>query len=70
MSRQNGNFLLQALLALTLIFSFIPFFAQRLAARDMDAQMYASTQKVEVAQTAARIFIRERKLHWVRIYHW
>lgn len=60
MSRQNGNFLLQALLALTLIFSFIPFFAQRLAARDMDAQMYASTQKVEVAQTAARIFIRER----------
>lgn len=60
LSRQNGNFLLQALLALTLIFSFIPFFAGRLAARDIDAQMYASTQKVEVAQTAARIFIRER----------
>ena len=60
MSRQNGNFLLQALLALTLIFSFIPFFAGRLAARDMDSQMYASTQKIEVAQTAARIFIRER----------
>ena len=60
MSRQNGNFLLQALLALTLIFSFIPFFAGRLAARDMDSQMYASTQKIEVAQTAASIFIRER----------
>ena len=59
MHRQSGNFLLQALLALTLIFSFIPFFAQRLAARDMDAQMFSATQKVDVAQTAARIFIRE-----------
>ncbi len=55
---QYGNFLLQALLALTLIFSFIPFFAGRLAARDMDSQMYATTQKIETAQTAARIFIR------------
>lgn len=60
MRTQNGNFLLQALLALALIFSFIPFFAGQLAARDMDSQMYASTQKVEVAQTAARIFVRER----------
>ena len=58
--RQSGNFLLQALLALALMFSFIPFFAQRLASRDIDAQMYSSTQKIEVAQTAARIFIRER----------
>lgn len=60
MSRQSGNFLLQALLALTLIFSFIPFFAGRLASRDMDSQMYATTQKIDVAQTAARIFIRNR----------
>ena len=60
MRQHSGNFLLQALLALALIFSFIPFFAERLAARDMDAQMYASSQKVDVAQTAARIFIRER----------
>lgn len=59
MSRQNGNFLLQALLALALIFSFIPFFAGRLASRDLDSQMYATTQKVEVAQTAAQIFVRE-----------
>lgn len=59
MQGQRGNFLLQALLALTLIFAFIPFFAQRLAARDMDAQMYAATRQVETAQTAARIFIRE-----------
>ena len=59
MSRQNGNFLLQALLALALILSFIPFFAGRLASRDLDSQMYAATQKVEVAQTAAQIFVRE-----------
>ncbi len=59
MSRQNGNFLLQALLALALIFSFMPFFAGRLASRDLDSQMYATTQKVEVAQTAAQIFVRE-----------
>lgn len=59
MPRQSGNFLLQALLALTLIFSFIPFFAQQLSSRDMDSQMYASTQKVDVASTAARIFIQE-----------
>lgn len=59
MQRQRGNFLLQALLAVTLIFAFIPFFAGRLASRDMAAQMYATTRQVSVAQTAARIFVRE-----------
>ena len=60
MRQQNGSFLLQALLALALIFSFIPFFAERLAMRDTNSQMYSSTQKIEVAQTAARIFVREQ----------
>ena len=60
LQKQSGNFLLQALLAFTLIFAFIPFFAQRLAVRDMNAQMYSSTRKVELAQTAARIFVREQ----------
>lgn len=59
MSRQSGNFLLQALLALSLIFAFIPFLARQLALRDTDAQMYSSTRQVDVAITAARIFIRE-----------
>ncbi|MBD5400572.1 hypothetical protein HDR61_02405 [bacterium] len=59
MSKQSGNFLLQALLALSLVFAFIPFFAGRLATRDMDAQMYAATRQIDVATTAARIFIRE-----------
>ncbi len=56
---QRGNFLLQALLALTLVFAFIPFFARRLALRDMGAQMYSTTRQVDVARTAAKIFIRE-----------
>ena len=56
---QRGNFLLQALLALTLVFAFIPFFARRLALRDVSAQMYATTRQVDVARTAAKIFIRE-----------
>lgn len=59
MSRQSGNFLLQALLALSLIFAFIPFLARHLARRDMDAQMYSTTRQIDVAATAARIFVRE-----------
>lgn len=59
MRTQRGNFLLQALLALTLVFAFIPFFADRLARRDIGAQMYATTRQVDVARTAAKIFIRE-----------
>lgn len=59
MQRQNGNFLLQALLALTLIFAFVPFFASRLAMRDAATQMSVVVSQVENAQTAARIFIRE-----------
>ena len=63
MSRQSGNFLLQALLALSLIFAFIPFLAQHLARRDTDSQMYSVTRQVDVASTAARIFIRENAAH-------
>jgi len=57
--KQSGNFLVQALLALTLIFAFIPFIATQLAARNVDAQMYSSTRQINNASTAARIFIRE-----------
>lgn len=63
MSRQSGNFLLQALLALSLVFAFIPFLAGQLATRDRDAQMYSATRQVDVASTAARIFIRENASH-------
>ena len=63
MSRQSGNFLLQALLALSLVFAFIPYLAGQLATRDRDAQMYSATRQVDVASTAARIFIRENASH-------
>ena len=56
---QSGNFLLQALLALTCIVAFMPFFASRLASRDMAAQMYSTTRQIDNAAAAARIFIRE-----------
>ena len=59
MQNSRGNFLLQALLALTLLFMFIPFFAIKLLGRENDARMYATTQKVDNATTVARIFIRE-----------
>lgn len=61
--KQSGNFLVQALLALTLIFAFIPFVATQLAARSVDAQMYSATRQINNASTAARIFIRENVRH-------
>ena len=42
LKNQRGNFLLQALLALTLVFAFMPFFANRLSSRDFATQMYES----------------------------
>ncbi len=59
MYKQSGNFLVQALLALTLMFAFIPLVVGRIAVRDTDAKMYATTTKIENAVTAARIYIRE-----------
>lgn len=61
MRKQSGNFLLQALLALTLVFAFMPFFASRIASRDRAAQMYAATEQIETAYSAARIYLREEK---------
>ncbi len=59
MSSQRGSFLIQALLALTLVFVFMPFFAHRLAVRDMSAQMYSATRQVDTIRTAAKIYIQE-----------
>ena len=61
MQNQRGNFLLQALLALTLVFAFMPFFANKLSARDFAAQMYTATEQIETAYNAARIYLREEK---------
>ena len=59
MRNSRGNFLLQALLALTLLFAFIPFIAIKLLGRENDALMYATTRQIDNATTAARIYIRE-----------
>ena len=55
----RGNFLLQALLAISLMFVFVPVLTNRLVTNDIDAKMYSSVHQVDVASTAARIFIRE-----------
>ncbi len=59
MHDNRGNFLLQALLALTLLFAFVPFIAIKLLGRENDAMMYAATRQIDNATTAARIYIRE-----------
>lgn len=61
MRNQRGDFLLQALLALTLVFAFMPFFARKLSSRDFAAQMYTATEQIETAYNAARIYLREEK---------
>lgn len=59
LNQQRGNFLFQSLLALGVIFAFIPFISRGLSDRNMDTRMYSATRQVDVAQTAARIFVRE-----------
>lgn len=61
--RSSGNFLLQALLAVSLVFAFVPFMTRQLAGRDQNSQMYAVTRQVENASTAARIYIRENVMN-------
>ena len=48
-------------MALTLVFAFMPFFAGKLSSRDIAAQMYASTEQIETAYNAARIYLYEEK---------
>ena len=59
MHKQSGNFLLQALLAIALLFLFMPVLTNRLIVNDIDAKMYSASHQIDTAQTAARIFIRE-----------
>ena len=59
MSSERGSFLIQALLALTLVFVFMPFLAHRIATRDVNAQMYSATRQIDTIRTAAKIYIEE-----------
>ncbi len=59
MHSSRGNFLLQALLALSVVFAIVPFLTMRMTDGASDAKMFSATQQANVAATAARIFIRE-----------
>jgi len=59
--KQSGNFLLQALLALTLMFAFLPFLAGKLSSRDMTSKLLSVKETIDTLQTAARIYLREQK---------
>lgn len=59
LNQQRGNFLMQALLAVGLIFALVPFMVRRVADRTVDSKMSTAVQQIETAQTAAKIFIRE-----------
>lgn len=59
MQKQSGSFLLQALLALSLIIAFMPFFAQKLASKTKNTEMYIATTQLETVQNAAKIYLRE-----------
>lgn len=59
MNQERGNFLFQSLLALGLVFAFIPFLSRQLLERNNDTRMHSVVHQVDVAQTAARIFLRE-----------
>jgi len=61
LQKQSGNFLLQALLALTLVFSFMPFVAQKLSDRDSGAKMYAAKKSIETVYDAARSYLYDNK---------
>ncbi len=60
-SNMRGNFLLQALLAIALVMSFMSFMAPKLAARKSDAVMAAIARQTETATRAARQFVRANK---------
>ena len=61
LQKQNGNFLLQALLALTLVIAFMPFIANKLAARNASAKMYSVKTSIETLHDVARVYLRENQ---------
>jgi len=56
---ESGNFLLQALLAVSLVIAFMPWLAGKMSNRQRDAEMTATVRQISAATGAAREFIRE-----------
>ena len=60
-ARENGNFLLQALLAIALVMAFMPMLAQKMATRKSDQSLSVSAQHINNAARAARAYVRFNK---------
>ena len=46
-------------MALTLVFAFMPFFANKLSSRDTEARLYSVVGQIETVHNVARIFLRD-----------
>ena len=59
MNNQRGNFLLQTLLALSLITAFMPFFTSKIISRDKTIKIIALVNQIDSIELASRRYIKE-----------
>lgn len=59
MNNQKGNFLLQTLLALSLITAFMPFFTNKIISRDKTIKIVALVNQIDSIELASRRYIKE-----------
>jgi len=59
MNNQRGNFLLQTLLALSLITAFMPFFTSKIISRDKTIKIVALINQIDSIELASRRYIKE-----------
>ncbi len=59
MNNQRGNFLLQTLLALSLITAFMPFFTNKIISRDKTIKIVALVNQIDSIELASRRYIKE-----------
>lgn len=59
MNNQRGNFLLQTLLALSLITAFMPFFTSKIISRDKTIKIVALLNQIDSIELASRRYIKE-----------
>lgn len=59
MNNQRGNFLLQTLLALSLITAFMPFFTSKIISRDKTIKIVALVNQIDSIELASRRYIKE-----------
>lgn len=59
MNNQRGNFLLQTLLALSLITAFMPFFTSKIISRDKTIKIVALVNQIDSIELVSRRYIKE-----------